>query len=102
SFATMLDLNLPDTGFARIEGTYRRPNDNVPAYTATVTVRDVDLQTMIRAFPATTIEGVTTIEGRGTRLATVDARVGANLRVLMVDSAEFRDVVVKAAAKDGL
>ena len=102
SFATTLDLNLPDTGFAHIEGTYRRPNDNVPAYTATVTVRDVDLQTMIPAFPATTIEGVTTIEGRGTRLATVDARVGANLRVLMVDSAEFRDVVVKAAAKDGL
>lgn len=102
SFATTLDLNLPDTGFAHIDGMYRRPNDNVPAYTASVTMRDVDVQTMIPAFPTTAVEGVTTIDGRGTRLAMVDARVGANLRILMVDSAEFRDVVVRANAKDGL
>lgn len=102
NLATTLDLNLPDTGFAHIEGTYRRPTDGTPSYTASVTMRDVDVKTIVPKLPATTVEGVTTIEGRGTQLATVDAHVAANLRVLLVDSVEFRDVILQANAKDGL
>lgn len=100
--AAKLDLHLPDTGTVQIDGTYRLPNDNVAAYTATVTMRDVDVQRIIPSFPATSLQGVTTLDGRGTRLATVDARVSANLQMLMVDSAEFRDVTLTASARDGL
>lgn len=101
SIAAKLDLTLPDSGTVQIDGTYRRPNDNVPAYTATLTLRDVDVRTIIPSFPTTSVEGVTTLDGRGTRVATVEARLAANLRVLMVDSAEFRDVTLTASARDG-
>ncbi|MGH7709770.1 MAG: hypothetical protein ACREOG_00710, partial [Gemmatimonadaceae bacterium] len=68
--AVRLDLNLPDTGTVEVDGTYKTPNDNVPVYTTTVTLRGVDVQRVVPAFPTTTVEGVTTLNGRGTQLAT--------------------------------
>ncbi|HJU73529.1 MAG TPA: translocation/assembly module TamB domain-containing protein [Gemmatimonadaceae bacterium] len=97
----ILDLNLPDTGFMHVEGTLRRPNDNVPVYSATLTMRDVDVSSVVARFPQTTVEGVTSFEGRGSTLPTLDARLNANLKILTVDSAEFRDVIVVAAANNG-
>ena len=100
--AVRLDLKLPDSATVHVDGTYLTPNDDVPVYNATVTLDHLNIQRIIPASPTTTVAGVTTFDGRGTRLASIDAKLDANLRLFMIDSAEFRDVVVKAVAQDGL
>lgn len=102
NLAAWLNLTMPDSGRIGIDGTYARPSGQVPVYRATVTMRDVNAQAVVPALPTTTLDGVSEINGRGLRLANLDASLNANLRVLMVDSAEFRDVVVRATARDGL
>ncbi|MGQ0643421.1 MAG: translocation/assembly module TamB domain-containing protein [Gemmatimonadaceae bacterium] len=99
--AVRLDLRLPDTAAVQVDGTYKTPNDGIPVYTATVTLGGVDVQRIVPAVPTTLLRGVTTLNGRGTRLATMDARLDANLQLFMIDSAEFRDVIVKASAREG-
>ncbi|MGQ0649417.1 MAG: translocation/assembly module TamB domain-containing protein [Gemmatimonadaceae bacterium] len=101
SLATRLDLQLPDSGTLRIDGLLRRPSDNVPAYSGTFTMQRIDVQSIVPAMPTTTIDGVAKVEGRDFALATMNTRLSANLRILMVDSAEFRNVVMNLAARDG-
>jgi hypothetical protein len=93
---------LPDRSGIDIEGTYALPRDRIPVYRATVVVRDVDVQSVIPSMPTTTLEGTTELSGSGRDLATLEARLTSHLRVLMVDSAEFRDVVIGATTRNGV
>jgi translocation and assembly module TamB len=69
---------------------------------AAVALDDVDVRAVMPALPTTTIHGTSQLTGRGSTLGSLDARLVTDLGVLMVDSAEFRDVVVRARANDGL
>ncbi|MEW5916053.1 MAG: translocation/assembly module TamB domain-containing protein [Gemmatimonadota bacterium] len=101
ALTVLLDLELPDTATVHVEGNYRTPNGGVPTYNARVIVAGLDIKRIVPAAPTTTVRGTTTLDGRGTQLATMDGRIDANLQLLVVDSAEFRDVVLRASAQNG-
>jgi hypothetical protein len=85
-----------------MEGTYAQARDQVPAYRANVAVRDVDLQAIVPAMPLTVLDGTARFDGRARSLADLDSRLRADFQVLMVDSAEFRDVGLGASSRDGV
>ena len=101
-FAAWVNLTVPDSGTLEVEGTYAQPRDRVPAYRANITMRGIDLQAIVPSMPLTVLEGTSQFDGRGRDLATLDSRLRADFRILMVDSAEFRNVVAAASSRDGI
>jgi autotransporter translocation and assembly factor TamB len=100
--AGWLRLTLPDSGTLNLEGTYALPRGGAPAYRATLALQDVNVQAVVPALPTSTLEGTAELRGSGRSLETLEAELASHLRILTVDSVEFRDVVVRARAGDGL
>jgi translocation and assembly module TamB len=99
--ALRMDLELPGAGGLLVEGTWATPNDDIPVYAATLTMRNVNLRSMVAAYPQTALNGVTRLEGRDLDPATMNARLNATLQLAVVDSAEIRNVVLTASANEG-
>ena len=100
--AAWVNLTLPDSGRLEVEGTYAQPRDREPAYRANIAMQGIDLQAIVPAMPLTVLEGTSRFEGSGRNLASLDSRLRADFRILMVDSAEFRNVVVNASSRGGV
>ncbi len=100
--AAWVNLTLPDSGRLEVEGTYAQARDREPAYRANIAMQGIDLQAILPAMPLTVLEGTSRFDGRGRNLASLDSRLSADFRILMVDSAEFRNVVLNAASREGM
>jgi translocation and assembly module TamB len=95
---TTLALQLP-AGTMDVDGTFDLASE-VPGYEATVQVRNVDARAIVPTMPVTSLNGVSTVVGRGTDPRTMDARVTMHLLDAMVDSTKVIEAVVVAAARD--
>jgi translocation and assembly module TamB len=95
-----LALVLPE-GNVDVDGTLNRSRA-VASYDATARLRRVNLHTLAPAYPATQLNGTTRIVGSGFTLATMDARLTANLRDFTVDSTRFLEATMTARARDAL
>lgn len=94
-----LALTLPE-GTVESEGTFDLDAEN-PGYVATVTLSDVNVQAMVPSLPLTAISGTAAVDGRGKDPATLQAKVSADLRELVVDSTSVQAVTVRAGAREG-
>jgi len=94
-----LALTLPE-GTLESEGTFDLDAQN-PGYVASVTLRDVNVQAMAPSLPLTAISGTAAVDGRGKDPATLQAKVTADLRELVVDSTSVQEVTVRAGAREG-
>ncbi|MEP7383306.1 MAG: translocation/assembly module TamB domain-containing protein [Gemmatimonadota bacterium] len=99
--ATRFALILPDSGLLDGEAGYQSMGER-PAYRANVQLHGVEPKTILPTLPETRLDGTVMAEGRGFDPATLDATLDARIAPFMIDSAEVRELVVRAHAADGL
>ncbi len=100
--AAQFALLLPDSGHLDGDGSYRVGRGDTAEYRARIALRDVAPQSMLPSLPLMLVIGGATITGRGTDPATLSADLSTRLDLFMVDSAQFRTVVLDARARDGV
>ncbi len=105
---TLSDVNaefallLPDNGRLQGDASYRVDRSDTAVYRAAVTLREVAPQSIVATLPLMLVSGNVSLNGRGTDPATLDAELSSRLDLFMVDSAEFRSVVLDARARAGV
>lgn len=97
---SIFDLELP-SGQVRLDGTFDLASAD-RRYQATVRLQGVDVEAIAPALPQTFLNGVATIDGRGTTIATADARITLRLRDFVFDSTRVGEAVVIASARQGV
>ncbi len=95
-------LVLPDRGRLQGDATYRLGQGDTATYRAAVVLREVAPQSIMPSLPLMLVSGALSLSGRGTDPATLNADLSSRLDMLMVDSAEFRSVVLDARAREGV
>jgi autotransporter translocation and assembly factor TamB len=95
-----MDLELP-VGAIRLDGTFDVASAE-RRYQATVRLFGVDIQAVDPTLPQTALNGVATIDGRGTTFAAMDAAVTLRLRDFVFDSTRVAEAVAIASTRDGL
>ena len=95
---TTLALQLP-AGTTDVDGTFDLAS-KVKQYQATVQLHNVDVRAMVPSMPVTSLNGVTTIVGRGTDPESMDARLTMRLLDAMVDSTQVIEATAVAAARN--
>ena len=95
---TTLALQLP-AGTMGVDGTFDLAS-RVKQYQATVQLHNVDARAMVPTMPVTSLNGVTTIVGRGTDPKTIDARLTMRLLDAMVDSTQVIEATAVASARN--
>ncbi len=95
-------LVLPDSGRLQGDASYRRGRGDTAQYRAEVVLREVAPQSIMPSLPLMLVDGSVSLAGRGTDPATLTADVSSRLDLFMVDSAEFRSVVLEARAHEGV
>lgn len=95
-------LLLPEGGRLDGDAAYRTGGDARAYYRANVGIRDLTPQAIIPSLPDMRVDGSVVLDASGTTLATLDGRIDARVSPFVIDSAELRDVVITAHARDGL
>lgn len=99
--ATRFALSLPEAGRLDGEGTYRASQER-PSYTANLTLVGLEPQGVLPSLPETRLDGTIVVQGNGFEPATLDATVDARIAPFLIDSAEVRELVLRAHAADGV
>ncbi len=97
-----LALSLPGDGRLTGSGSYRKPPNDSAAYRADIALQNVAPQAMIPSLPIMLLDGTATLHGTGLTLASADATLRSRMDLFMIDSAEVRNIVLDARARDGL
>ena len=95
-------LVLPDSGRLQGDASYRVGRGDTAQYRAEVVLGEVAPQSIMPSLPLMLVDGRVSLAGRGTDPATLAADLSSRLDLFMVDSAEFRSVVLEARARDGV
>jgi len=95
-------LVLPDSGRLQGNASYRLGVGDTAQYRAEVVLRKVAPQSIMPSLPLMLVDGGVSLTGRGTDPAMLSADLSSRLDLFMVDSAEFRSVVLDARARDGV
>lgn len=95
-------LIMPGDGVVSATGVFDRSVAERPAYDVIVDLFDVQPDQVTPRVPEMLVSGRSTLRGSGSTLATLSADISTNLALLVVDSTEFRHVLISARADAGI